>query len=84
MKSVLSDICEIVSSLFDISLDDIKGNEEKSLFSQPFHLRATELLFLFFYLEEKYKIHFDEKDVSNFSFITIRDISKNVNNYINN
>lgn len=84
MEVVLNDVCKIVSKLFHISLEDIKDNEEKSLFSEPFQLRPAELLYLFFYLEEKYKICFDEKDISDFSFNCIRSISNNVNNHINN
>ncbi|MBU5425828.1 hypothetical protein KQI41_05320 [Tissierella pigra] len=84
METILNDVCKIVSNLFNISLDDVKNNEERCLFSQPFYFRPTELLFIFFYLEEKYNIHFDEKDVFDFSFISIRSIANNVSNHINN
>lgn len=83
MELILNDICKIISDLFNISLDKVSANMEKSLFGEPFHLRPTELLYLYFYLEQKYDICFNEKDVLDFSFISIQSITNILNSYIN-
>lgn len=82
METTLNDICGIVSDLFNIPLDIVKRNKGKSLFKEPFSIRPTELLFLYFYLEEKYKVFFNEEDVLNFSFISIENITNIVNAHI--
>ncbi len=73
------DICNIVSNFFNIPLETVKNNSGKSLFNEPFNFRPVELLFLYFYLEEKYNIYFNEEDVLDFSFLTVKNISKIVN-----
>lgn len=76
------EICRIIAKLFILSIDDVINNSEKSLLTHPFNLRPTELLYLYFYLEKKYDVTFDERDVLDYSFISVESICTILNKSI--
>lgn len=75
MEDNLGSICNVLEELFNIPTEVSSANKEKSLFLEPFFLRPTELLFLFFYLEEKCKVFFDENVIFSIPFMSIQNIN---------
>lgn len=68
------EILNTITNLFNFDDNIYINNMDSSLFLDPYNLKPYELLYLFYYLEEKFKISFKEEDIINYKFNTINNI----------
>lgn len=73
-NSILNEICICMPNLFEIKIEVIEDNISKSLLGEPFYWQPEKLLYLFFYLENKYNFNFKKEDLLNYNFISLENI----------
>ena len=76
-----NEICHAIFELFGIKENVIKLNISKSLLGKPFYLQAEELLYLFFYLEDKYNLRLEKRNLLDYKFSSIQNITKLIEEY---
>lgn len=81
-NNILNELCINISDLYNLDIELIKANMSKSLLDEPFYWQSEKLLYLFFYLQDKYKIKFEKKDLLDYQFTSIENIAKVVNSHI--
>lgn len=73
-NSILNEICIFMPNLFDIKIEVIEANISNSLLGEPFYWQPEKLLYLFFYLENKYNFKFKKEDILNYNFTSVENI----------
>ena len=75
-EKVIKDILDQLSCKFYVDAKYLINEYfDHELTGAPFYLNSFQMLYLFFYIERKYCIRFNEKDVLNYNFNSLNKIS---------
>lgn len=71
MDTLKTALCNDIATLFKKDFDLVAENTDKFLLCEPFYFTPEELLYLFFYIKEKYDLSGAEEKIKEGAFQTI-------------
>lgn len=78
MKELIKEICFEVSKICKIDIDLVYKNKTQSFFDEPFYFTPEKLVYLYFYVKEKYKIVFSKQEMINYNFLNIESLCRSI------